>query len=223
MTINRLAVGSLLVLAAVGLAFANEAVERTNFNEGVIEPYLLPDSRVSPEYPAAAFDARIEGSVVLAALVSEEGEVLAVETLDSSAPGVGFEAAAEGAIRQWRFEPGEKDGERIAAYSVVRLSFRRTGGERGTGYVTANFAPTDMLGASIVANLAPAPTANPGEGMAPMGGDLDPERGGYHPRIPPGLYPGAAYLRNAWWPAREHDLGDMNHAGTNPDFVVGDK
>jgi TonB family protein len=220
---RRLGIGSVLVLAVAGLAGASDAVGHENFNEGVSAPYLLPESRVSPEYPAAAFDARMEGSVVLAALVRQDGTVAYVETLESSAPGLGFEAAAQDAVMQWQFEPGLKDGQVIDAYAVVRLSFRRSGGTAGSGFVSANFAPPDMLGASIVASLANAAPADRAVGLSTMGGDLDPERGGYHPRIPPGLYPGGSYHRKDWWPAREFDLGDQVHGSDRVRFDVNTK
>jgi TonB family protein len=126
-------------------------VAGSNLNEDVTAPYLIPESRVAPEYPPAAFDARMEGHVMVAALVLKDGSVAHVETLDSSTPNLGFEKATVDAVSRWRFEPGQKDGESIDAFSVVRLTFRRTGGATPTGYVTAGFMPLEMLSASIVA------------------------------------------------------------------------
>ena len=139
---------ALLALATSGLALAGPAI-----NEGVSAPYLMPESRVSPEYPPAAFDARMEGQVTVAVLVLKDGSVAHVETLESTTPNLGFEAAVADAVQQWQFEPGQKDGKTIDAFSVVRLSFRRTGGAAPTGYVTAGFMPLSMLSASIEAEV----------------------------------------------------------------------
>jgi TonB family protein len=146
----------LLLLAASGLVIAG-----SELNEGVTAPYLIPESRVAPEYPPSAFDARMEGQVVVAALVLKDGSVAHVETLDSSPPNLGFEQATTDAVKRWRFEPGQKDGELIDAFAVVRLTFRRSGGATPTGYVTAGFMPLEMLRASIVADAT-----NPAGGVA---------------------------------------------------------
>jgi TonB family protein len=58
--------------------------------------------RVMPEYPAVARHARVEGSVVLHARISKEGEI---EDLDVvSGPALLCSAALD-AVRQWRFKP----------------------------------------------------------------------------------------------------------------------
>jgi TonB family protein len=213
------AILAILLLAASGLALA-EPVE--NFNEGVTAPYLIPSSRVAPEYPPAAFDARLEGAVTVAALVLKDGSVSYVETLDSTSPSVGFEQATAAAVEQWRFEPGQKDGEPIDAFTIVRLNFRRTGGSNPSGYVSAGFMPLDMMGASIVASMAP-PSADSGQaagaGIALAATSPD---GPYHPSIPSGLFPGASYLRSDWWPDREFYLTDSTGAN-QPNFDIQSK
>jgi TonB family protein len=211
--IRKTAVFLLLALCAAGLAVAG-TTQTENFNEGVVAPYLIPESRVSPAYPQAAYDARLEGTVTAAALVLKDGSVAYVEMLDTSHPNLGFEAAAEAAIRQWEFEPASKDGEIVDAFTVVRLSFRR-GGRNDSGYVTAGFAPLGALGASIVAQMgAPTGVGNGSDGFG-LTGSIDPERGGYHPVIPKGLAPGDSYHRDAYWPQREFNLGDLTAGGTN--------
>ncbi len=61
-------------------------------------------SRKVPEYPAEAREQRLEGSVLLQAIVDREGRVEdPVIVLRSLPP---FDAAAIAALRQWRFTPG---------------------------------------------------------------------------------------------------------------------
>ncbi len=199
-----------LLLAATGVLAG--AVANENFNEGVTSPYLLPASRVAPEYPAAAFDARMEGHVTVAALVLADGSVAQVETLDSSAPNLGFEQAAAAAVKQWKFEPGQKQGEVVDAFTVVRLSFRRNAKSAG-GYVSAGFMPPEMMGASIVVAPPASDTGGFVLSSAGQGG------GPYHPKIPAGLYPGGSYHRSDWWPDREIHLGD-GQSVTNPQFDI---
>ena len=205
------AILAMVLVATSGLAFAEET---RNFNEGVTAPFLIPTSRVAPEYPPAAYDARLEGHVTVAALVLKDGTVSYVETLGTSAPSLGFEEATAAAIRQWRFEPGRKDGDSIDAFTIVRLNFRRTGGPSPSGYVSAGFMPLEMMGASIVAGLPKsAGTGQPSaEGMTLASTQIE---GPYRPRIPPGLYPGAKYFRRDYWPNREFELLDISRNGAD--------
>jgi TonB family protein len=77
---------------------------------------------VSPAYPDAARKRGIEGWVELAFTVQTNGTVDAVEVRNASPADV-FDDAAIRAVRQWRFEPVERNGERIEQRAMVRLKF----------------------------------------------------------------------------------------------------
>jgi TonB family protein len=77
---------------------------------------------VSPVYPDAARKRGIEGWVELAFTVQTNGQVDAVEVRNAS-PATVFDDAAMRAVRQWRFEPVERNGERIEQRAMVRLKF----------------------------------------------------------------------------------------------------
>lgn len=77
---------------------------------------------VSPTYPDAARKRGIEGWVELAFTVQTNGSVDAVEVRNASPADV-FDDAAMRAVRQWRFEPVERNGERIEQRAMVRLKF----------------------------------------------------------------------------------------------------
>ena len=64
---------------------------------------------VQPAYPSSAMVAGVEGKVQLEFDVSPSGTVTDVKTISSSPPGV-FDAAAQAAIREWRFEPTSSSG-----------------------------------------------------------------------------------------------------------------
>jgi protein TonB len=63
--------------------------------------------RVEPEYPAIARQARIEGTVVVDAVILKDGTVSDVTILRSSSKL--FDQACVDAVRQWRFTPGPQD------------------------------------------------------------------------------------------------------------------
>jgi TonB family protein len=77
---------------------------------------------VSPVYPDAARKRGIEGWVELAFTVQTNGTVDAVEVRNAS-PAEVFDDAAMRAVRQWRFEPVVRNGERVEQRAMVRLKF----------------------------------------------------------------------------------------------------
>lgn len=77
---------------------------------------------VSPVYPDAARKRGIEGWVELAFTVQTNGSVDAVEVRNASPADV-FDDAATRAVRQWRFEPVVRNGERVEQRAMVRLKF----------------------------------------------------------------------------------------------------
>jgi protein TonB len=62
---------------------------------------------VEPVYPPIARTARLEGSVVVDAVIRQDGSVSDVKVLSSS--NKMFEQACIDAVRQWRFTPGSQD------------------------------------------------------------------------------------------------------------------
>lgn len=77
---------------------------------------------VNPVYPEAARKRGAEGWVELAFTVTPKGTVEDVEVRNASPADV-FDEAATRAIRQWRFEPVERNGEKVAQRAMVRLKF----------------------------------------------------------------------------------------------------
>lgn len=63
--------------------------------------------KVEPRYPPMARTARIEGSVVVDAVILKDGTVSEVKVLSSTSEL--FNQACIDAVRQWRFTPGPQD------------------------------------------------------------------------------------------------------------------
>ncbi|HEY7639433.1 MAG TPA: energy transducer TonB [Steroidobacteraceae bacterium] len=80
---------------------------------------------VQPIYPESARKKGIEGWVELAFTVQPNGTVDDVEVRNASPANV-FEDAAVRAIRGWRFEPVERNGEKVAQRAMVRLRFAQS-------------------------------------------------------------------------------------------------
>ena len=77
--------------------------------------------RVEPTYPPSAVSARLQGVVILEAIVNEEGTVKEVKVLRSVNPLLDREALT--AVRQWRYQPVVLNGTPVPFVLTVSLSF----------------------------------------------------------------------------------------------------
>ena len=87
---------------------------------GVSQPQLT--KRVQPKYTQEARRNKIEGTVTLTIIVAEDGTPTSVKVLKSLDPGLDQQAIE--AVRQWRFQPGQKDGKPVAVMANVEVNFR---------------------------------------------------------------------------------------------------
>jgi bla regulator protein BlaR1 len=89
--------------------------------DGIKMPKLVTE--VKPVYTPEAMQARVQGRLSLEAVVLDNGEVGDVEIVESLDQVYGLDDQAIKAIRQWRFEPGTKDGKPVAVRVEVEFSF----------------------------------------------------------------------------------------------------
>lgn len=75
---------------------------------------------VAPEYPSIARSARVSGTVVLEAVIAEDGRVEDVRVLRSIRL---LDDAAADAVRQWRFTPTLLNGTPVRVLMTVTVSF----------------------------------------------------------------------------------------------------
>ena len=103
------------------------AVERTgpslprNKAFGVTLPRVR--SEVKPRYTAAAMQAKIQGTVIMTAVVRTDGtpaDIAVTKSLDAE-HGLDREAAA--ALAQWRFEPGRRDEAPVPVRVTIEMRF----------------------------------------------------------------------------------------------------
>ena len=76
--------------------------------------------RVEPQYPAIARQIRLEGAVVLKAIISCQGNIEQVEV--ASGPGLLARSAAE-AVRQWKYRPYLLNGEPVEVETQITVNF----------------------------------------------------------------------------------------------------
>lgn len=81
--------------------------------------------KVQPDYPPLARQARIQGAVVLQAVISREGTIENLQVL--SGPPM-LVPAALAAVRQWRYRPYFLNGEAVEVETQVTVNFVLGGG-----------------------------------------------------------------------------------------------
>jgi protein TonB len=89
----------------------------------VTNPERIPDSYIRPEYPEKARRARVEGQVILQAIIHRDGTVGEIEVLQARPTGVGFADTAIEAVSQWRYRPARQNGEPVDVYFTIVVDF----------------------------------------------------------------------------------------------------
>jgi len=90
----------------------------------VTNPVLIPESKIDPEYPELARVARLEGNVILQAIIHSDGSVGDVQVLRTNRPNMGFEEAAISAVQNWRYKPALQNGRPVEVYFTVFVEFK---------------------------------------------------------------------------------------------------
>ena len=97
-------------------------VKRIRVAARVAEANLIHD--VPPQYPPEAGRSRLEGAVVLMAVIGKDGSVMDVR-VESGLP-ILAEAAID-AVKQWRYKPYMIDGEPVEVDSRITINFTLSG------------------------------------------------------------------------------------------------
>lgn len=78
--------------------------------------------RVEPVYPEAARKARMQGVVILEAIITADGNVADVKVLKSINPLL--DSAAERAVSRWLYRPATLNGRAVSVYLTVTVNFQ---------------------------------------------------------------------------------------------------
>jgi periplasmic protein TonB len=81
--------------------------------------------RVQPQYPALARQARVQGVVVLRAMISREGKIENLQVVSGHPLLV---QSAMDAVRQWRYRPYYLNNEPVEVETQVTVNFTLSGG-----------------------------------------------------------------------------------------------
>ena len=88
---------------------------------GVTMPTVLTE--VKPSYTPGAMRAKVQGAVIVEAIVREDGSVGRVRIVRSLDRTFGLDEEALRAVRNWRFAPGTRQGRNVAVIVEIELTF----------------------------------------------------------------------------------------------------
>jgi protein TonB len=101
----------------VAAAPTTDAAERVRLSPNATLALVRP---VNPSYPLLARQMKVQGSVLLQALISREGSIQDLQIL--SGPAI-LAAAAREAVKQWRFKPYLQDGQPVETQAKITVNF----------------------------------------------------------------------------------------------------
>jgi len=77
-----------------------------------------------PVYPELARKARIQGIVIVEAVIDKDGNVIKAKVLRSPGAHFGFDQAAINAVKQWKFKPGTQNGKPVDVIFTLTVIFK---------------------------------------------------------------------------------------------------
>lgn len=81
-------------------------------------------NKVVPTYPSEARNKGMSGTVMVNALINENGDVIRT-VVTKGIQGFGFNESCEKAVRQWKFRPAWKDGVRVKVWKIIPFQFKK--------------------------------------------------------------------------------------------------
>lgn len=100
---------------------AQSQVHEASPGNGVVLPSVVRE--VKPKYTGAALQKKIQGTVWLSIVVDTNGDVTDASVSKSLDSEFGLDEEALKAGRQWKFQPGTKDGQPVAVRVTLEMTF----------------------------------------------------------------------------------------------------
>lgn len=98
-----------------------EPPKRVRISQGVSEGMLI--HKVIPVYPAEARANRVQGNVILQAVIDRDGRLKDIRAVQGAPELI---SAAVGAVQQWRYKPYYLKGEPVEVETVITVNFTLT-------------------------------------------------------------------------------------------------
>jgi protein TonB len=111
------------IIGNTPVAVPKVAVQRVRVSQGVNQGMVL--HKVQPVYPPLARTARVQGSVVLSAIIGKDGTIQNLHVVSGHPL---LTQAALDAVKQWRYRPYILNGEPVEVDTQVTVNFTLSGG-----------------------------------------------------------------------------------------------
>jgi protein TonB len=111
------------IISNTPVAVPKVAVQRVRVSQGVTQGMVL--HRVQPTYPPLARTARVQGSVILAAIIGKDGSIQNLHVISGHPL---LTQAALDAVKQWKYRPYILNGEPVEVDTQVTVNFTLSGG-----------------------------------------------------------------------------------------------
>jgi protein TonB len=95
--------------------------QRIRISQGVTKGLLI--QKIQPQYPVLAKAARVQGDVVLSAIISKEGNI---ENLQLVSGHPMLVPAAIETVKQWRYRPYLLNGQPVEVETTITVTFELT-------------------------------------------------------------------------------------------------
>jgi len=112
------------IISSTPVSVPKVAVQRVRISQGVTQGMVL--RRVQPAYPQMAKIARVQGAVVLAAIIGKDGTIQNLHVVSTASPLLN--QSAIDAVKQWRYRPYILNGEPVEVDTTVTVNFTLSGG-----------------------------------------------------------------------------------------------
>lgn len=110
------------IISSTPVAVPRVAPQRVRVSQGVSQGLLV--HQVKPTYPPLARQARIQGSVVLQAVIAKDGSIQGLRVVSGHPMLTG---SAVEAVKLWRYKPYFLNGEPVEVETVVTVNFTLAG------------------------------------------------------------------------------------------------
>lgn len=111
------------IISSTNVAVPKVAVQRIRVSSGVTQGMVI--RRVEPTYPQIARTARVQGIVILQAVIGKDGTIQNLHVVSGHPL---LTAAAMDAVKQWRYKPYILNGDPVEVDTTVEVRFNLGGG-----------------------------------------------------------------------------------------------
>ena len=117
---KRNLMASILVFSSLTLlASAQVSTPRVRASESIMQGLTI--AKVTPVYPPLAWQAQVQGSVILKVQISKSGDVVNIQLVSGHpllAP------AAIDAVKQWKYKPYLLNGQTVKVETQIAVNFQ---------------------------------------------------------------------------------------------------